>query len=175
MSVSIGTKGLKELSDQKDGSDIRMSLAQAREMGIILDDRDIIELFSKGIAVDIVIKKVGDGDTLPARLQKQLSDFKRRKGDKDWLFEGLFDIKIARCEDKYVLDRFDILTLLMEAIPGDRYKIGSMMEEYGEFSRIKIIDGEKSRYLSIKEAKTLISSKLPPGKYELDLRSVDRK
>ena len=170
MTVSIGIKGIEELLYQKESTEIRMSLAQAREIGIIFDERDIVELFSKGIAVDILIKKIGRDDILPARLQKQVSDIKRRKGDRGWIFDGLFDIKIS--DGKFTLTRQDVEKLLMEVIPGVRYKIGSMLEEYDGFCRIRIIDCEKDRFLSIREAGGLIAAMLPPGKYTLDVKSI---
>lgn len=172
MTVGIGINGIKELLNRSEGAEIRMSLAQAREISIILDERDLVELFGKGIAVDIVLKKVGKDDILPARLQKQLSDIKRRRGDKDWLFEGFFDIKVSSDDGKHILALLDVVKLLMEIIPGDRYKISHMLEEYDGFCRVRVIDCDKNRYLSMWEAGGLIGSMLPTGVYKLDVQSI---
>ena len=53
MVINVSIEGIKQLLSQKDNAEIRMGLAQARDIGINLDDRNLVRLFKDGIAVDI--------------------------------------------------------------------------------------------------------------------------
>ena len=73
--------------------------------------------------------------------------------------------------DGDVLNSLDTILLLMRVIPDDSYKIANMLGEY-EFSRIRIIDSNENRFITVKEATELIGKALPTGEYEFEVKTI---
>ena len=169
MVINVSIEGIKQLLSQKDNAEIRMGLAQAKDIGINLDDRDLVRLFKEGIAVDIMIRKVGEDDILPERLQEYING-----KEKDWLFEGIFKTKIIDIGRCHTLDMMEAIELLINVIPQD-YTFGYWsfgIEEKDDFSRIRVINNKRCMYLNLKEVRDLLCKTIPSDRYEFLVEEI---
>ena len=147
----INSDGIKLLLEKSTDAEIRMMLTQAREMGIEFDDKLIVDLFKKGIVVDIIIRNADEADFLPKRLEKYIAN------DNKWN-EGFFKIKIVNSSD-HILNPLEIAGLLMKILDHD-IKVASELEEENGFVRMRFISSKNDRFLNIKEIRNTLANVL---------------
>ncbi len=148
----INSDGIKQLLEKSTDAEIRMMLTQAREMGIEFDDKLIVDLFKKGIVVDIIIRNADEADFLPKRLEKYIAN------GNTW-HEGFVKIKIVNSSSDHILNPLEIAGLLMKILDRD-IKVASELEEENGFVRMRFISSKNDRFLNIKEIRYALANVL---------------
>lgn len=163
----VNIEGIKELLSKKENAEIRIGFAEANNFGLLLDDISIVKMFREGIAIDIIIKKVGEYDNLPWRLEKYLED----KDEKVWGIDELFvKTKIVNLTTGKPLDPLEIATYLLNVLPNDFKVSGRQItvdnpDEDG-FVKIRVIDAKDDKFLTLQEIRELFSKIISPDKYQ---------
>jgi len=165
----IKTDGIKRLLSQKEGAEIRMGLKHAEDMGMDFGDKSIVELFENGIAVDIVIKNADSGDFLPKRLEKYINIDDHDQIDRDNMFVKVKIIDLSKGE---ALNPLEISGLLLATLLNDFKVAGYMDKDSEEFTRIRVINVKKDRFLNLKEIKDLLGLIIPNDKYEFVVEEI---
>jgi hypothetical protein len=155
-------EGIKKLLSKKKEAEIRIGLKYAEEFGIDFSDKSIIDLFKEGIAIDIIIKNVGEDDSLPNRLEKYLKD----DTNKAWyLDEGFVKVKIVDVAKAKSLQPLEVAGLLLGIFPND-FKVAGQMDEEEGFTKIRVISTKKDRFLNLKEIRDLFAKMIDSEKFQ---------
>jgi len=165
----INVDGIKKLLSQKEGAEIRMGLKHAEVIGMDFSDKSIVELFENGIAVDIVIKNVDSEDFLPKRLEKYINMGDSDQIDRDNMF---VKVKIVDLLKGDTLNPLEISGLLLATLLNDFKVAGYMNGDSDGFTRIRVINVKKDRFLNLKEIKDLLGLIIPKDKYEFVVEEI---
>lgn len=156
----VNVAGIKQWLGQATNAEIRMPVTQAKDMGLEFDDRSVVGLFKEGIAVDIIIRKVGEEDFLPKRLEKYIDN------DNIWdINEGFVNVKIVEIQNDRILDAIDVSNLLIRLLDND-IKVASRLEGENGFIKIRMTSITRDRFLNLKEVRDTLAGVLASGEYE---------
>lgn len=161
----VSVDKIKELLSQKDGSELRIGLKNAEDMGIDFSDKSIVELFDKGIAIDVVIKNVDSHDYLPTRLESQIgiNDPDQLDRNSGFVKVKIVDLLTPKIE---ILNPLEVSGLLMRVLDNDFKVAGYMEEDSCKYTRIRIISTKNDRFLNLKEIRYLLGTTIPKDRYE---------
>lgn len=159
----LNIAGIKQWLSQVSNAEIRLGLAQARNMNLDFDDASIIELFGEGIFVEVVIRNVMEGDYLPGRLE---SDDKIEG-------PGFVKIKILDLKkDNKPLNILEIVNLLLDNLDNE-FKVASPFNSFSDnLAKIRIISIKKDRFLNHKEISELLHRTIPSDNYEFYVEEI---
>lgn len=169
----VNIEGIKQLLSKKENAEIRMGFGQFDNMDLSLDDRTIIELFREGIAIDIIIKKVGEYDNLPKRLERYLAFKDNRELDID---EGFVKVRIKSLEKDKFLDPLEMAGYLLNILPNNfrvagRQLSGDNPDEDG-FVKIRIISTKEDKFLSLQDIIELFGETISSDNYQFIVLAI---